>query len=327
VSDDPVPFIVGVPRSGTTLLRAMLAAHPDLTIPEEADFRVSMSEDPRRYEGRDGLDVERFVADLLAHPQFHWWGLPEDEVRAALSRDDPRTFSDGMRALFHHCALKEGKPRHGDKTPRALLFMPHLAQLFPEARFIHIIRDGRDVALSHVHTKGFIRSVGEVALTWKEWIERGRKGGEVVGPGLYREVRYERLIEDPEEILRSLCLDIELAFHQDMLRYFERPLDVLGTTQQGLPGHPSLYLPPTKELRDWRQQMSWTDLEVFEAIAGEQLDKLGYERAIAAVTVRARVRAEFVRGYVAGKRAAKRRIPLLHRFYVRFLRGRMRTRR
>jgi len=325
MSDVPVPFIVGVPRSGTTLIRAMLASHPDLTIPEEAEFRVSMSEDPRRYERSDGLNVESFVADLVAHPQFHWWGLSEDEVRTILRGAAPQTFSDAIRALFRDCALKEGKTRYGDKTPRALLFMPRLAQLFPEARFIHIIRDGRDVALSHVHTKGFIRSVGEVALTWKEWIERGRKGGTVVGSGHYREVRYERLVEDPEGVLRSVCEYVGLGFDRGMLRYFEQPLDVLGATQQGLPAHPSLYLPPTKELRDWRRQMSRIDLEVFEAIAGDVLHRLGYERAVATVPAPARARATLIRGAVAGKRIAKRRIPLLHRFYIRFRRGGIRA--
>jgi hypothetical protein len=327
MSDVPVPFIVGVPRSGTTLIRAMLASHSDLTIPEEAEFRVSMSEDPRRYERPDGLDLETFVADLLAHPQFHWWGMPEDEVRTILRGSAPQTFSDAMRALFRGCARKEGKTRYGDKTPRALLFMPRLAQLFPEARFIHIIRDGRDVALSHVNTKGFIRSVGEVALTWKDWIERGRKDGSAVGVGHYREVCYERLVEDPESVLRSVCEYVELRFDRSMLRYFERPLEVLGATQQGLPAHPSLYLPPTKELRDWRQEMSRTELEVFEAIAGDALDTLGYERAVGTVPARARARATLIHGAVAVKRTAKKRIPLLHRIYIRFLRGRIRARR
>lgn len=322
----PVPHIVGVSRSGTTLLRAMLASHPDLAIPEEADFRLSMSVDPRRYERSDGLDLEAFLSDLLRDPHFHWWGLSESEVRSALREAAPRSFADAMRALFRHCALMEGKTRYGDKTPQALQVLPRLAGLFPEARFIHIIRDGRDVALSHIHTEGFIRSVGEVALIWKKRIEQGQRGGSVLGPERYREVRYERLVEDPEGVLRSLCEYIELDFHRSMLRYFERPLEVLGPTQQDIHAHGSLHLPPTKGLRDWREQMSRNDLETFEAIAGDLLEGLGYERSVPFVTARMRFRAGLVRGYAASKKLAKN-VPFLHRLYVKFVRPYLRRRR
>jgi hypothetical protein len=81
--------------------------------------------------------------------------------------------------------------------------IPRLAHLFPEARFIHIIRDGRDVALSNIHTVGFM-SVGEVALAWTDGIEQGQRGGRILRPNRYREVRYEELVDSPEQVLRPL---------------------------------------------------------------------------------------------------------------------------
>jgi hypothetical protein len=319
-TDTPVPFIVGVSRSGTTLLRAMLASHPDLSIPEEADFLVTMSLQPRRYERTDGFDLETFLTDLLEDPHFRSWGVSEKEARTALSEVAPRSLADAMRALFIHCARRDGKTRYGNKTPQAVEAIPRLAQLFPEARFIHIIRDGRDVALSHIHTVGFMRSVGEVALLWRAGIEQGQIAGRLIGTNRYREVRYEDLVERPAEALRPLCEYVELDFHPAMLRYFERPLEILGSTQQGIPAHESLHLPPTKGLRDWRTQMSKRDLETFEAIAGDVLDRLGCERSVPLVPARSRLRATLVRAYVSTKTFAKERIPFLHPLYARFAR-------
>ena len=325
--DSPVPFIVGVPRSGTTLLRAMLASHPDLSIPEEADFLLSMSVRPWRYERSDGFDLEMFLTDLLEDPHFHSWGVSESEARTAVTEKAPRSLADAMRALFLHCALRDGKTRYGNKTPEAVGAIRRLAHLFPEARFIHIIRDGRDVALSNIHTVGFMRSVGEVALAWTDGIEKGQRGGRILRPNRYWEVRYEELVESPEQVLRPLCEYVELDFHPDMLRYYERPLEVLGSTQEGIPAHASLHLPPTKGLRDWRTQMSKRDRETFEAIAGDVLERLGYKRSVPVVPTRIRLRAILVRGYVVTKTFAKERIPFLHPLYVRFVRHYVRRRR
>ena len=308
MTDVPFPYIVGVDRSGTTLLRAMLASHPDLAIPEEANFRLKLSVEPELYEQANGLDVDAFVSALYADRIFRSWGISEEEVRMALRAAAPRSLSDAMRALFRYAARKEGKTRYGDKTPQAVMVMPRLSRLFPEARFIHIIRDGRDVALSHIHTEGFIASAAEVAIKWKTMIERGQSDGRILGPERYREVRYEQLVERPDAVLHSLCAYIELDFHASMLRYFERPLEVLGATRQGIGFHASLHKPPTKGLRNWRDQMKARDLEVFEAIAGDLLERLAYVRSAPRSTIRARVRAGFVRMFVAGKEFVKRRI-------------------
>jgi Sulfotransferase family len=308
MTDVPFPYIVGVDRSGTTLLRAMLASHPDLAIPDEANFRLKLSVEPEQYEEANGLDLDAFVSALFADRMFRSWGTSEEEIRMALRAAAPRSLSDAMRALFLHAARKEGKTRYGDKTPQAVMVMPRLSRLFPEARFIHIIRDGRDVALSHIHTEGFIPSAAEVAIKWKTMIERGQSDGRILGPERYREVRYEQLVEKPEAVLRSLCAYIELDFQPSMLRYFERPLEVLGATQHGIGVHASLHKPPTKGLRNWRHQMEARDVENFEAIAGDLLERLAYGRSAPRPNIWTRVRAGFVRLFVAGKEIVKGRI-------------------
>jgi Sulfotransferase family len=304
MSEPPFPYIVGVERSGTTLTRAMLTSHPDLDITEEAPFRVDMSLKHERYEHPHGVDIEAFVSDLCRDRFFSYWGLSEDEVRRLLSEAAPPTYSDAMRAVFRHRARVVGKTRYGDKTPSAVNFLPLLAHLFPEARFIHVIRDGRDVALSQVNVDSGRRSVGDVALEWKAQIERGQRDGGILGPQRYREVRYEELVDDPGRVVRSLCEFVELAFDPRMLTYYERAEAIVGLPETA-PFDRNIYLPPTKGLRDWRHQMRRGDLEIFETIAGNLLQRLGYERAVPSVTVRMRRRADVVRALAAAKRTAR----------------------
>jgi hypothetical protein len=304
MSEPPFPYIVGVERSGTTLTRAMLTSHPDLDITEEAPFRVDMSLKHERYEHPHGVDIDTFASDLCRDRIFPSWGLSKDEVRGLLREAAPRTYSDAMRELFRHRAQIAGKKRYGDKTPSAVNFLPLLARLFPEARFIHVIRDGRDVALSQVNMESGRHSVGEVALEWKRQIERGRQDGRILGPKRYREIRYEELVDDPERVLHSICEFVELDYDPSMLRYHERADTIVGSPETA-PFDKNIYLPPTKGLRDWRHQMRTRDLETFETIAGDLLESLGYERAVPSLTPRMRGRANVVRAVAATKRAAR----------------------
>jgi hypothetical protein len=300
---DPVPFIVGMGRSGNTLVRVMLDSHPELAIPDEAQFRTRMSYEYERYERPGGVDREAFISDLAREPSFQRWNLDIDDVRAALTRNPPRSFPDAIEEIFLCFARSKGKPRFGDKTPEAVLQLSLMAELFPRTRFIHVIRDGRDVALSHLSLERGIDSVGEAAIHWKRQVERGQSDGALLGPGRYIEVRYEDLIVHPEAVLRSICELIEVDFDERMLRYYERTPEIYGTNQPPTT-HASVYLPPTRGLRDWRQQMKGKDLEIFEAIAGDLLDRLGYERIAESIAPRVQRKARFLESYVRLKEKA-----------------------
>jgi hypothetical protein len=294
------PFFVGCARSGTTLIRAMFDSHSEMAIPSESHFITPLARQRRRYESGGAFRTDQFISDLLQQRRFRHWGLEEQVVREAVAAAAPVDYPDAIRSVFALYARLHGKNRFGDKTVGYLLDMRLLGTLFPEARFVHIIRDGRDIALSAMDMG---RRIDEAAFYWKRHVVRGRSIGRRLGSGRYQEVRYEDVLRDPEAVVRGVCDFIDLRFEDSMLRYFERAdrlIQGVGRPHR----HQRLFLPPTKGLRDWRQQMSRRDAALFEAIAGDALTGFGYERATPRVgtTTRLRASAHFVE--IGTRRAA-----------------------
>jgi hypothetical protein len=297
------PFVVARGRSGTTLVRAILDAHPALAIPGESHFPIWFAMRARRYGTGDRFDRDRFVADLEGHWAFRRWDVPPPAVREAYEASRPDTLPDALRLAYATYARHHGKERYGDKTPSFVIHIDRLARLFPEARFVHVIRDGRDVALSYLDTDFGSTSVVEAAIDWDRYVRRGRASGARLGPGRYHELRYEQLVADPERVARDLCGFLGLTFDPEMLRYFERA-ETLHRSLSHREHHRNLYLPPTSGLRDWRRQMAPHDVEVFEAIAGPLLNELGYERGTPRLSLSARGRAARARAMVFAGRAS-----------------------
>jgi hypothetical protein len=299
------PFFVGSGRSGTTLLRAMFDAHPDVAVPDEVSFivRLDRPHNAVRYRRPGRIDVDALLHLLQTNSSFRRWGLPAETVRAALADPPVATFPEAVRRLYATYAAERGKHRWADKTPMHVQYLRRLARLFPEARFVHLIRDGRDVACSYLDAPFGPRSVEEAAFEWRRRVLRGRSQGAPLGQR-YREVRYETLVARPEEVLRSLCGELDVPFDERMLRYHVDAADLIGSTVH--PGsHQRLLLPPTPGLRDWRQELSPEDLATFEAIAGDALDTLGYERGGPAPGSRDRLVA-------SGRRATQEAARLTH---------------
>ena len=188
-------------------------------------------------------------------------------------------YADFVSGLFDLFGQSEGKRLVGDKTPGYVRNIPILHELWPQAKFVHIIRDGRDVCLSVRNWDKVDRTVshyatwpedqvGTIGLWWKWHVGLGREAGRTLPPELYYEVRYEHLVEDPEGECVKLCALLGLSFDPAMLEYH------VGRTQVKS-NHP--WFPITRGLRKWSTQMSGEDISRFEAVASDQLSELGYE--------------------------------------------------
>ena len=284
VAQDAFPFFIGAARSGTTLLRTMVDAHPDIAIPPESWFITELASRRGDYETGADFDVERFAADLLAHDRFVRWGFEAGDLTAALYEAAPREYPSAIRSVFSCWAARQGKSRYGDKTPGYATELALLAALFPEACIVHLVRDGRDVALSYSETFG--TSQVNAIRVWRSRVRAAREAGRALGVDRYREVRYEDLLVDPNSTLRDVCSFIGIPFSDRMLCHSEHAARLLA----GMPDrqhHLHVALPLTLGLRDWRSQMSPHVVRACDSIAGDTLHELGYEPGPAGLTVRA----------------------------------------
>lgn len=268
----PPLIVLGVRRSGTTLLRVMLDRNPALAVPDESYFVPQLA---RRHRG--AVDTEAFVDDLRRLSTLVEWGLSPDAVATRLHPG--MTSGEAIAAVFEAYAAKHGKPRWGDKTP---LYMQHLRlveRLFPTASYVHLVRDGRDAAVSFlavprgIMTEGWghPRDASGFACQWATEVRAARALGGRVGPGRYLEVRYEALVADPAAELRRICEFAALDYDEGMLGY-------VGETESARKEHQQrLNEPPRVGVRDWRTEMPSGAREAFEAVAGDLLAELGYE--------------------------------------------------
>lgn len=279
---NPYLFLVGCPRSGTTLLQRMLDNHPQLAVSNDSHF-IPRAIAPFAA-GTDPPLTAELVERVLRYHRFGRLGIPEPVAREASARAG--TYGQFVSELYSEYARLRGKDLAGEKTPDYVRHLPLLNSLFPRARVIHIIRDGRDVALSTLEWAREDKGPGKFALwreqpvavcaLWWQWqVETGRREGARLEPEIYREVRYEDLVARPEATLRSLSEFLELPFAPEMVSFHagKTKSDPRLTAK-------SAWLPATPGLRDWRTEMPPADTALFESIAGDLLSELGYEKNI-----------------------------------------------
>lgn len=289
-----MPMIVGAPRSGTTLLRFMLDSHPDLAIPPETGF---MALAPELGGTGDALRDAFFAAvTTFPHGAPVWpdFQIPAAAFEQALREIDPFTLADGYRTFYRMYAARFDKRRSGDKTPRYGFHLRLIESILPEASFIHLIRDGRDVALS-LRPLWFSpgSDIETLAQHWKNAVLAARTQG--AGCRRYLEVRYEDLVSDCAHTLEIVSAAADLPFHPAMLQYFERTparlrehgarfltdgREVVSHAQRLEQQRMTMAPPDPSHAGAWKRRMTEDERRQFDCVAGDLLKELGYEPSL-----------------------------------------------
>jgi hypothetical protein len=281
---NPVVFIVGCPRSGTTLLQRILDAHPDLAVCPETFwipyyFKRQIGLTP------EGLVTPELVGRLFEYYKFYRMKVCREELERLCAGSGPIHYATFVTRLFDLYGEIRGKPLAGDKTPDYVHNIRTLHALWPTAKFVHLIRDGREVALSALNWKRKLARLASLFPTWPEdpvvtaalwweWhVRHGREAGQLLGPERYYEVRYEALVADAAKEMRQLCAFLGLPFRETMLHFHEGR----ARTASGLDAK-NAWQPITPGLRDWRSQMPPAEQECFELAVADLLDELDYPR-------------------------------------------------
>jgi hypothetical protein len=258
-------FVLGHSRSGTSLMCRLLLDHLGVNFGTESQFIVRYHQRLARYgDLRDERRLRVLLEDLSRERFFartrQNFGFVFDIDRAMQSIESP-SYPSVLRAIFAQFADSQGKARWGDKTPEYCHHLPLIRSLFPDAQFVHVIRDGRAVARSLFDTGFGPKNAYEAALDWKRTIGEITRFRDTLAAGSYIELRYEDLLEDPLRMLTSVAGFLGIENHAE----------VMAVTGGGLRAYVR-----GQNAGKWKHQLTWREIECFEAFAGDELRALGY---------------------------------------------------
>lgn len=264
-------FLIGMPRSGTKLLRELLNASGRVGIPyAESEFLPYWL---GRWSGwgdlSDRATFQRFYDEVSQLPYFGYERsqgvhLDADTWHRSCAAYTPAAVFEAL--IRHDAAVPPGSDRvWGDKSPSYIEHMPLLRGLYPDARFLHIVRDVRDYCLSI--QKAWSKSPIRAAQRWTDSVQRARADAAAF-PHAYLEVRYEDLLRAPELVLQRCCALLDIPYDPSMLA-LSRPTENLGDAR----GMPGLKRDNTEK---WRTAMDPRTRARVESVAADVLRSLGY---------------------------------------------------
>ena len=277
IDNNPI-FIVGAARSGTTLLQYMLRSHPELSLPTgESHFFIPFYQ--RRNEFGDLSDITRLrelVNELYQfNPDFfdeelHGIQFNVESITQQLHKLEIKSIPEVFSGIFQINAEAEGKPRWGDKTPYYVLHLDTIVEMFPKALIVHLIRDGRDCALSMLERKWDLKifNIYHAAYTWNKYILAGESFGQK-HPECYYKIYYEDILNSPEKTLMNLCQFLNINFNTQVINF----------KKSGDSGDTPLVSQPIQKSNQnkWKKKMTPAQIRIFESLAGDTLRKCSYE--------------------------------------------------
>lgn len=267
-------FVVSAPRSGSTLLRLILDTHPDIAVPPPGWLFDLVF--PYLYSYGSLNNDANFLAlaeDILATPTVQKWPLTITAAELAAAAEE-KSFA-GLYAALHMAYAKLGnKRRWGEKTPRNAFWIDEIHALFPDARFIHIVRDGRDMAIDISDSVLLPYSVYSGANLWQRYVLAIRESMRRLPASSFIEIRYEDLCADPEATIRKLCGFVGEDFAPAMLAPNRTKSAEMWSSH---PLHAKTSEPiSTKYCEMYKTRLPRPDVAALEALIGDTLKLFGY---------------------------------------------------
>lgn len=284
IKNTPLFFIIGRPRSGTTLLRHLLDAHPNVIIPEECNFLLALSLKYRNIKKFDAKLRDKFLKDFRGTKKFKTLPLDYKALEQLLHSLPPGAGLQDLFSAIHFSCLsihKKGEIMiRGDKNPAySSELFNKLIRSFPEAKYIHLIRDYHDHISSILTGKMVMPSPAYMAIAWKKSIRRLEKYKQKQVNNFYT-IRYEDLVAQPEENMKNICSFLQIPYDPQMFDFYTKKEEYLSHQPKAdyAHNHLSLFNPVnTGRIGKWRDVLKGDELAVTEIIAGKTGKKYGYD--------------------------------------------------
>jgi len=268
-------FIVGASRSGTTMLRIMVASHSMLEVPPEAWFLGKIVCSTDKNAQLASADLERIKNLVLRDGTWPEWSVSEDALDDAFRGMEGARLSEVLDALFRTWGrARLSGVRWGEKSPRHTYIAGRLKDIFSGAQFIHMLRDGRDSCASMLQRGWYERSFRRICQHWasctRAALDFGRNH-----PGALLEVRFERLLADPAVEMQNVCRFLGVPFEPSMVDYQAYAREHLPPSARDV--HSKLFRPPdVQEAGKWKRSITVWQEAIFLAVAGRIAEQVGY---------------------------------------------------
>lgn len=267
-------FIFGCGRSGTSLLSRMLNQNSRLAVPYESHLFNTFLPILKYYGNlEEKKNRDNLISDILLTDVMNDWE-PKLSVNEISKKIRQNNFGGIFEAILISWTEKNNKKRWGEKTPHHIDYWNEITKIWPEAKVIHIYRDGRDVALSLKSARFGPKTIYANAKYWSNYLGRVGKLKKQINPQNLLELSYENLLENTESELQRICEFLNEDYEISMLEFYKNKNDY-KTDQQN---QSNLKKPIIKSNSNkWRKKMNAKEIRVFESIAGDYLKEYGYE--------------------------------------------------
>jgi len=287
----PFFFIIGRPRTGTTLLRSLFDAHPNIQIPWECQFVLNLYPRYGKITEWTKPVINEFCNDLSQQWQFSAWNIEIDKLKADLLslgiNTDYRIVCETVYMSFKSFYNKAEIEWIGDKNHGYTIYTDRLKKIFPEAKFIYILRDYRDNYHSVTKVDFELPVASLVVYKWKHFYKKALKAAEKYPDDFYF-IRYEDLASDPHFYFKEICQFLNIQYLPEVFEFYRMkekaaenyPADILEKH------HKSLFNPiNTSRLGLWKQSMSKRQVKIADQVAGKYADKAGYQRTYSGYSI------------------------------------------
>jgi hypothetical protein len=268
-------FVVGSDRSGTTMFRLMLNCHSRIRMPRESWFLIPLMDELPLNEQLTPEQVGLAFEIVVTHTRWDDWEIENELLKQKLDELENPRLSDVVDTIF--TLASEGKPRWGDKTPPYVFEIERLHKVFPGAKFIHVIRDVRDVCLSLYGRNWHGIETWDLTNYWVKCVSTGHETGKMLSEEQYLELHYEDLVLDTEGSLRKVCDWLGEDFEQGMLDFHEHAENQVASWEKEL-HNKVMRRPKSSDVHRWRKEMTFLQVARVESIAGRVMDTVGQPR-------------------------------------------------
>jgi hypothetical protein len=279
----PIFFIIGKGRSGTTLLQTQLDANPHVLIPLESRFIIHLQPTYGNVKRWTDEKILAFYNDLFSEIMFsNLWKVDREKLKSdLLSVKEKATFPLLCKIVYlNYISVFEKQEIRliGDKNPVYTAYAGDMLRLFPDAKFIHMVRDHR--ANTHSHMTDFpIKNVPLIAHQWKYYCKLVERF-EAHHPGTVLTLRYEDLVSDPVQQLDRVCRFLGIAYSDSMMQFHHGTNELYGRLENFIDKYHRNLLNPVndKRMEAWKTAMKQEDIRIADHIAGDHAKRYGYER-------------------------------------------------